>query len=236
VIAVVLKGWPRLSESFIARELQALEARGLALALFSLRRPTDAKTHPAHRAVAAPAVYLPEYLHEEPLRVLKAWAKLRRTPGYRAAKALFAADWARDRSRNRLRRFGQALVLAAELPAGTEALYAHFIHTPASVARYAAALTGLPFAVSAHARDIWTTPDWDLAAKLEAASFVTTCTADGHAPRSAAARASISTATASTSPIGRPARPARPATAAMAAPPSPSSPSAGRSTRRDTRP
>ena len=181
MIAVVLKGWPRLSESFIARELQALEARGLALALFSLRRPTDAKTHPAHRAVAAPAVYLPEYLHEEPLRVLKAWAKLRRTPGYHAAKALFAVDWARDRSRSRLRRFGQALVLAAELPAGTQALYAHFIHTPASVARYAAALTGLPFAVSAHARDIWTTPDWDLAAKLEAASFVTTCTADGHA-------------------------------------------------------
>lgn len=181
MIAVILKGWPRLSESFIARELQALEARGLPLALFSLRRPTDAMTHPAHEAVAASVTYLPEYLHEEPLRVLKAFAKLRRTPGYRAAKALLRADWARDRSRNRLRRFGQALVLAAERPAGTRLLYAHFIHTPASVARYAAALTGLPFAVSAHARDIWTTPDWDLAAKLEAASFVTTCTADGYA-------------------------------------------------------
>ena len=156
MIAVILKGWPRLSESFIARELQALEARGLPLALFSLRRPTDAMTHPAHEAVAASVTYLPEYLHEEPLRVLKAFAKLRRTPGYRAAKALLRADWARDRSRNRLRRFGQALVLAAERPAGTRLLYAHFIHTPASVARYAAALTGLPFAVSAHARDIWT--------------------------------------------------------------------------------
>ena len=181
MIAVVLKGWPRLSETFIARELEALEARGLALSLWSLRHPTDTKTHPVHGRVKAAVAYLPEYLHNEPGRVIRAWRKLRWTPGYAAAKALFRADWSRDRTRNRIRRFGQALVLAAELPPGARALYAHFIHTPASVARYAAALTGLPFAVSAHARDIWTTPDWDLAAKLAAARFTTCCTADGHA-------------------------------------------------------
>lgn len=181
MIAVILKGWPRLSETFIARELEALEARRLNLSLWSLRHPTDTKTHPVHARVRGAVTYLPEYLHNEPARVFRSWAKLRRTPGYRAAKALFAADWARDRTRNRIRRFGQALVLAAELPPGTRALYAHFIHTPGSVARYASALTGLPFALSAHARDIWTTPDWDLAAKLATASFTTTCTADGHA-------------------------------------------------------
>lgn len=143
MIAVVLKGWPRLSETFIARELQALEARGLALSLWSLRHPTDRKTHPAHAAVTAPVAYLPEYLHQEPGRVFRAWRKLRWAKTYRAAKALFRADWTRDRTRNRLRRFGQALVLAAELPPDTKALYAHFIHTPGSVAPYAAALTGL---------------------------------------------------------------------------------------------
>ena len=180
MIAVILKGWPRLSETFIAREIEALEARGLALSLWSLRHPTDAARHPAHERVAAPVVYLPEYLHQEPLRVFRAWRKLRGTPGYAAALTLYQADWTLDRTRNRIRRFGQALVLAAELPPQTRGLYAHFIHTPGSVARYAAALTGLPFAVSAHARDIWTTPEWDLAAKLQDASFVTTCTADGH--------------------------------------------------------
>lgn len=181
VIAVVLKGWPRLSETFIARELEALEGRGLDLTLWSLRHPTDTKTHPVHGRVKGAVTYLPEYLHNEPARVFRAWRKLRWTPGYAAARRLYRADWKRDRTRNRIRRFGQALVLAAELPPGTKALYAHFIHTPGSVARYAAALTGLPFGVSAHARDIWTTPDWDLAAKLAEARFVTTCTADGHA-------------------------------------------------------
>lgn len=180
MIAVVLKGWPRLSETFIAREIEALEQRGLTLSLFSLRHPTDTKTHPVHGRVKAPVAYLPEYLHQEPGRVFRAWRKLRWTKGYAAARVLFRADWKRDRTRNRIRRFGQALVLAAEMPPETRGFYAHFIHTPGSVARYAAALTGLPFAVSAHARDIWTTPEWDLAGKLADARFSTCCTADGH--------------------------------------------------------
>ena len=53
-IGVVLKGYPRLSETFIAQELAALERRGLALALFSLRRPTDGAVHPVHREITAP--------------------------------------------------------------------------------------------------------------------------------------------------------------------------------------
>lgn len=179
MIAVIVKGWPRLSETFIAREIEALEARGLDLALWSLRHPTDRKRHDVHDAVRAPVAYLPEYLHQEPVRVWRAWRKLRWTPGYAKAKALFDADWRRDRSRNRIRRFGQALVLAAELPPETTGLYAHFIHTPGSVARYCAALRGLPFGASAHARDIWTTEGWDLSDKLGDARFVTTCTDDG---------------------------------------------------------
>ena len=63
VIAVILKGYPRLSETFIAQELHALEARGVALALFSLRHPTDREAHPIHAEIRAPVTYLPEYLH-----------------------------------------------------------------------------------------------------------------------------------------------------------------------------
>ena len=70
-------------------------------------------------------------------------------------------DLARDRTRNRVRRFGQAMVLATELPPDTDWIYAHFLHTPSSVARYAALMTGLPWSFSAHAKDIWTIPDWE---------------------------------------------------------------------------
>jgi len=178
-VAVVLKGYPRLSETFIAQEILGLQERGLLQHIISLRRPTDRKTHALHDAIKAPITYLPEYLHEEPLRVWRAWRTVRRWPAYAAAKRLWLRDLCRDPSRNRVRRWGQALVLAAELPGGFGHLYAHFLHTPASVTRYAAVLRGLPWSVSAHAKDIWTTPDWEKREKLTDCSWAVTCTGLG---------------------------------------------------------
>jgi glycosyltransferase involved in cell wall biosynthesis len=176
VIAVVLKGYPRLSETFIAQELLALERRGLELALYSLRHPTDAEAHPVHADIRAPVTYLPEYLHDDPARVWRGWRKARRLPGYRAARAVWWRDLRRDPTRGRMRRFGQALVLAAELPRTVAHLHAHFLHTPASVTRYAAILRGLNWSCSAHAKDVWTTPDWEKREKLGACMWTTTCT------------------------------------------------------------
>ncbi len=178
-VAVVLKGWPRLSETFIAQELRGLEARSLRIRLYSLRHPTDRTVHDVNRAVRAPVVYLPEYLYQEPWRVLRGWFVARRLPGYRTALVSWWRDLRRDLTPNRIRRFGQALVLAAELPSDVGHLYAHFLHTPASVARYAALLRGLTWSASAHAKDIWTTPGWEKAEKLRDAAWVVTCTAAG---------------------------------------------------------
>lgn len=178
-VAVVLKGWPRLSETFIAQEIAGLEARGVALELWSMRRPTDKARHPVHDRVAARCVYLPEYLKDDPRRVFAAWLKARRLPGFAAARARFLADFRRDPTAHRVRRWGQALVLAAELPDTIERLYAHFLHTPASVTRYAAILRGLPWSVSAHAKDIWTSESWDMREKLEDCAWLVTCTRVG---------------------------------------------------------
>jgi glycosyltransferase involved in cell wall biosynthesis len=70
-------------------------------------------------------------------------------------------------------------VLAAELPRDVSHLYAHFLHTPASVARYAAIMLGLPWSCSAHAKDIWTSPDWEIAEKLADVAWAVTCTRAG---------------------------------------------------------
>ena len=176
VIAVVLKGYPRLSETFIAQELHALEQRGLELRLYSLRHPTDGKLHPIHDEIRAPVVYLPEYLYREPMRVLRGWLLARRLPGYAAALSTWWRDLRRDFTANRIRRLGQAFVMARELPDDVVALHAHFLHTPASVTRYAALLRGLPWSCSAHAKDIWTTPEWEKREKLEDCAWITTCT------------------------------------------------------------
>lgn len=178
-VAVVLKGYPRLSETFIAQELLGLQRRGLDFRIVSLRRPTDKAVHPIHAAITAAVDYLPEYLYQEPLRVLRGWRAARRLPGWRAARAAWWRDLLRDPTPNRIRRFGQACVLAAELDPAVTHLYAHFLHTPASVARYAALISGRSWSASAHAKDIWTTPDWEKREKLADSAWAVTCTAVG---------------------------------------------------------
>ena len=178
-IAVVLKGYPRLSETFIAQELLGLERAGIELVIFALRRPSDGRRHPVHDEIKAAVHYLPEYLHEEPLRVARSLLACLPRPGLWRALRAVAADFLRDPTRNRMRRFGQALVLAAEWPGDAEWLHAHFAHTPASVTRYASLLRRLPWTCSAHAKDIWTSPGWELADKLSSARWTVTCTRSG---------------------------------------------------------
>jgi glycosyltransferase involved in cell wall biosynthesis len=182
-LAVLVKGWPRLSETFIAQELVALQDAGHRFDIWSLRHPTDVKRHPLHDRFTGQVHYLPEYLYQEPQRVWAARAVARAMPGYGEAYRTWRADLRRDPTHNRIRRFGQACVLAAELPQETRVLYAHFMHTPSSVARYAAIMRGLPWSFSAHAKDIWTSPEWEKAEKLHAethgAAFGATCTAVG---------------------------------------------------------
>jgi glycosyltransferase involved in cell wall biosynthesis len=180
-IAVLVKGYPRLSETFIAQEMLALEQAGLALEIWSLRRPTDGKVHDLHRRIEAPVRYLPEYLYQAPLRVLRASMAGLRQPGIGRLMRVFMRDLRRDPTPNRLRRLGQAFVFAHELAGAVRHIHVHYLHTPASVARYAAILTGRRFSFSAHAKDIWTTPDWEKAEKIADASFGVTCTCYGAA-------------------------------------------------------
>lgn len=177
--AFVLKGYPRLSETFIAQEILALERAGMDLMIVSLRKPTDKNDHPVHREIKAKILYLPEYLRSEPARVFRAWRYARGLPGYKSARRVWLHDLKRDVSLNRIRRWGQALVLATETETGITRFHSHFLHTPASVTRYAASCRQIPWSASAHAKDIWTSPDWELSEKLDSADWTVTCTRYG---------------------------------------------------------
>ena len=176
-VAIILKGYPRLSETFIAQEIRALELRGFRICLFSLRHPTDPAIHPIHAEIEARVNYLPEYIIDDIPRVISAWWQVRKLPGYRQAKRLFVRDLRRDFSINRIRRFAQAMVLAHDMPSSVDHYYAHFMHTPASVTYYASLVNQKPWSISAHAKDIWTIEDWEKREKISSARWVVTCTA-----------------------------------------------------------
>jgi len=185
-IGFVLKGYPRLSEAFIAQEIRALEARGLTIEIFSMRGAREDAVQPAVGAIRAPVRYLPHLpdLGAGALAELLPanLAALRRFPAaYAAALAHALRACLRRRSRAPLERLLEAGWLVARHGLGASSpvrhLHAHFIHSPAELAFYAARVAGLSFSVTAHAKDIYTTPAAELSERIAASRFVLTCTA-----------------------------------------------------------
>lgn len=179
-LGMVLKGFPRISESFISTEILLLESHGIPIEIYSLRQPRENFSHGSVKKIKAPVTYMPEY-------VLPHWKTLLRTNtglwqrlGSHYARCLAQAirrAWDRKKTAT-LRHFLQAGHLTAlRLTNGNVThLHAHFCHTPTSVAFFASQLTGLPFSFTAHAKDIYTSEPDQLRRKIEAARFVVTCT------------------------------------------------------------
>jgi glycosyltransferase involved in cell wall biosynthesis len=163
--------------TFVAQELVGLENEGLDLWIATYGEP-DAIRHPIHERLKASIHRLPgpgvSYR-----RFVRAWLKVRRNPGFNEALALFRREMLRDRKRRTWRAFVRGVTLAGELPADIRVIYAHFINSATTVARYASIISGVPLAASAHARDIWTGSKLDLVEKLEAMRWCATCTSVG---------------------------------------------------------
>lgn len=176
-VCVVVHAWPRLSMTFVAQELVGLEQEGLDLWIATYG-PPDKIRHPIHDQLKAPVHRLP---NRGPGigRFLRAWQEVRHNPGYAAARKLFWREFRNGRKRRRWRAFARGVILAAELPRNIRAIYVHFIGSSATVARYASMISGLPLAASAHARDIWTSSESDIRAKLAVMQWCTTCTTIG---------------------------------------------------------
>jgi len=194
VLGMILKGYPRISETFISNEIRLLEKLGFNLHLFSMRQPREDFTHESVKKIRARVDYLPETLIKPLPRLLYHNLILAsKRPGvYAAALKTAARRFLRTRKSATIKHLLQAGYLANRLlPAsGVTHLHAHFAHSPTSVAMFTSQLTGLPFSFTAHAKDIYTSDPRQLREKIGLSRFVVTCTeynrnhlrqiADGH--------------------------------------------------------
>ncbi len=178
-LAIVVRGYPRLSETFISQEILALEKLGLLIEIYSLQPAGSQLVHSVHEEIAAKVIYLPEFPSSHLGRMWRAFKGARKLSGFNRAFWTFIKDLRRDFTITRCRRFAQAIVLACELPENTGHIYSHYLNRPTSVARYAAIMRELPWSFSAHAKDIWTTPEWEKREKIADAQWGTTCTRFG---------------------------------------------------------
>jgi glycosyltransferase involved in cell wall biosynthesis len=202
-IGYVLMGFPRVSETFIASELNRVERAGIPVRLFVIKpveeRERDVR-HPVIDAIAATPQYLPDSaaltapLHRWRRAHLREfepalWRVARRRPtGLARAAATALAQALRDRRtplsgprKIYVKELVQAVALADRVLAVPEVrhLHAHFAHGTTTVTWLAARITGLPFSFTGHARDIYSpalNPRGWLRRKLLSARFVVTCT------------------------------------------------------------
>ena len=173
-VAVLVRRYPKVSETFIVEEILGLERLGMTLSILSLYPPTDPVTHAAHAAVRAGVTYRARgWLGG--LRLAVSHARLLATRPRRYVAALWFA--ARRAEAGRARDFLHGGWLGARMiRAGLRHVHAHFASEPAAVAEIAARLTGCTYSISAHAKDIYTGRPEVLRRKLSAARFTVTCT------------------------------------------------------------
>ena len=92
VLGLILKGYPRISETFISNEIRLLERQGIGVHIFSMRRPRESFCHPSVREIRARVDYLPETIISRQLpRLLKHNGQLAVRQASRYAHALALA-------------------------------------------------------------------------------------------------------------------------------------------------
>ena len=176
-IAYLVKGWPRLSETFILNEVIALERRGVPLRIFSVKDPNNEPVHGKVAGVRAPVIYISLVRHWNAallgnVRLLwKRPVSYLRTFFYAVVQTVIHFRFVI------MRRFWQAGYLGDLFRREPVShLHAHFATSPAMVAFFTHKLLGIPYTFTAHAKDIYVSQKKLLRAKMEAAEAVVTCT------------------------------------------------------------
>jgi colanic acid/amylovoran biosynthesis glycosyltransferase len=174
-IAYLVEEFPRPTEAFILRELQALESQGVEVYVYAVRK-SERFTLPPH-ALSRAVTYVPSParlaarvgfitgIASRQRKLRELLAGIRHEPK-RAQLAL-------------LKELPRADYLARELKRRSIThLHAHFATLPASIAMLASCVYDVRFSFSAHAWDIFVYGDF-LREKIRRARFVVACTQEG---------------------------------------------------------
>jgi glycosyltransferase involved in cell wall biosynthesis len=184
----LVRSWPRLSQTFVVNEVLEQERLGTRVELYSLTRSGEQLVQPQVLAVRAPVHYLDARRPHPLMATLRDHALVARSAPLAYLRTLAFAV-----SRPRLARgyatlstlgcLAAAVRLAVAVHrsrlarAPIEHLHAHFAHDPALVALLTSRLTGLPYSITAHARDLYQIPQSSLRARADGAVALVTCCA-----------------------------------------------------------
>lgn len=177
-IAYLTGEYPKVSHTFIAREIAGLRALGVTVLTCTIRRAAEKDVVGADQRTEAAATFCVFETAKSPRRLLGSHlAVLRRAPGrwFAALRLAWrirppgtkAALW-------QLFYFAEAAVLAEHLRGqGVVHLHNHFASSSCSVAMLASEMSGIPFSVTIHGpTELFEAAHWRLDEKIARARFV----------------------------------------------------------------
>lgn len=174
-LGYLVKAFPRISETFILNEILQLEKQGVPLKIYSMITPKDSKRHSHADEVQSEIAYMPYPLLPATGELLASHLKMlcQHPLGY--PMALFRVITTFDMGL--IERFIQAGYLARLIKKDRiKHLHAGFVHGPASIAWIIHMMTGIPYSVATHAKDLYHSPETLLRKKFKSASLILTCT------------------------------------------------------------
>jgi len=200
-IAYVLKGYPRLTDTFITSEVYRMEQQGLRLRVFVILPCTEPVPSDLLDKIAAKPLYMPattsmksaslfKWLSDNLKHFLPSLRRVIRKHPFGALRAAGAAFMQAVRARKQFwswprkvyaKEFLQGVMLAdlLEQAGDVSHIHGHYCHGATTVTWFASMITKLPFSFTAHAKDIYLpslNPAGLLRRKMDAARFVITCT------------------------------------------------------------
>ncbi len=180
-LGYILKGYPRISETFISNEILLLEKMGFTMRLFPMRLPRESFSHASVKKIKARVDYLPTELFADFFRLLRPniFLAAKKPGNFKNTLATAARGISKGKELATLKHLLQAGYLThthLDKDRSIAQLHGHFAHSPTSVTMFASLLSGVPFSFTAHAKDIYTSSREKLRKKIAQAQFVVTCT------------------------------------------------------------
>lgn len=180
-LGYILKGYPRISETFISNEILLLERLGFTIRLFPMRKPRESFSHASVKEIKAGVDYLPTELLPDFLRLIvpNIFLAVKKPQQFKYALRIAKSGLSKGGALATLKHFLQAGYLTNNFllhEPTIRHLHGHFAHSPTSVTQFASLFSDIPFSFTAHAKDIYTSKKEKLYHKIKRASFVVTCT------------------------------------------------------------
>ena len=182
-LGMVLKGYPRISETFISNEIRLLEKMGFNIHIYSMRAPRENFSHDSVKEIKAKVTYLPSsMIWGLPALLWYNLLLILRHPRryWRCVKLMLPRFKLAPKKHTWLKHLlqGGYIVQKTVIGQGVDLghLHGHFAHTPTTVTMCAACLADVPFSFTAHAKDIYTQDPRRIQDKIDLAKFVVTCT------------------------------------------------------------